>query len=568
MLNLIPQVKVLEIKSGFVSKASIYYENLNCDTRILDALKAISFDSCGTKVDISVSNESGEGYELCIDENGIDIRAEGNEGAFYAVQTLRQIFKHDKIPCLYIKDWPDFKYRGFYHDVTRGKLPTVATVKALVDKMAYYKLNSLQLYVEHTYEFKECRDVNDKFGCFTADELKEIDAYCKKNFVDFIPSLSTFGHLYELLNQNQFADLRVLKDFSEANFWEARMQHHTIDPLKPESIELIKSLIDQYSPNFESKYFNICCDETFDLKEYEKTGHDVGKIYVDFVKKIIECVEKTGKKVMMWADILLQHPETIAALPDDTCFLNWNYSAEPYEPAVEKIADMGRKQIVCPGTSSWSRLCENVADEEKNISLMAEYGYKYGALGVLNTNWGDWGNPCSLELAMYGMVLGAEKSWSVKTEVNDEFYERINYLLYSNENGVRYLKELSSMHNSVSWNLFADNYFKCRYGSDKDAGYKVCLFEKIEAVQEMYKSLSQKLKREAAENNEYFREMLISAEGICMIAELSYKFSGKNVKRVTNTNEWLTKYKAEWLEKNKESELYSIVEMFEYMEAL
>lgn len=568
MLNLIPQVKNLEIKPGFISKKSICYENQNCDERITEALKALPFDKCGVKVEIFVSNEHGEAYELSIDENSINIKAEGNEGAFYAVQTLKQIFKHDEIPCLYIKDRPDFKYRGFYHDVTRGKIPTVETIKTLIDKMAYYKLNSLQLYVEHTYEFKECKSENEKFGCLTGDEIKEIDAYCKKNFIDFIPSLSTFGHLYELLNSEEFGDLRVLKDSDEVNFWHARMRHHTIDPLKNESFELVKSLINQYIPNFESDYFNICCDETFDLKEYEKSGYDVGKIYVDFVKKIIDFVRQKGKNVMMWADILLQHPETMADLPENMCFLNWDYSAEPGEANIKKIADEGKPQIVCPGTGTWSRLCENVANEEKNISLMAEYGCKYGALGVLNTNWGDWGNPCSLELAMYGMVLGAEKSWSVKTEINDEFYKKINYLLYMNENGIQYLKELSDLHNAVSWNLFANNYFKSRYGFDNADGYADCLFAEIEAVQEAFERFSRKLERENPENNEYLQEMLISAEGICVIAELSHKFMGKSINRITDTFEWLEKYKKKWLAKNKASELYRIEEMFEYVEHL
>jgi hypothetical protein len=98
----------------------------------------------------------------------------------------------------------------------------------------------------------------------------------------------------------------------------------------------------------------------------------------------------------MWADILLEHPETIEELADDICFLNWNYDAEPSEEKIVQLAKKGRKQIVCPGTTTWNRFCENVAVEESNISLMAEYGYKHGAIGMLNTNWGDWGNPCSI----------------------------------------------------------------------------------------------------------------------------------------------------------------------------
>lgn len=564
MLRIIPNVKTMQIKNGFLTKTAIYYNNLNCDERIMAALTDLPYDKSGAKLDISINGTIGEGYELHIDENNIAINSDGPAGAFYAIQTLRQIFMHKEIPCLYIKDEPDFKHRGFYHDITRGKIPTVATIKSLIDKMAYYKLNSLQLYVEHTYEFEECKDLNKKFGYLKSDEIKEIDAYCKQKFIDFIPSLSTFGHLYELLSQDKYKHLCVLKDYNNPNFWNSRMLHHTIDPLNSESIEVIKSLIDQYAPNFESDYFNICCDETFDLKEYENSGIDVGKIYVDFVNQIIDYTKQKGKKIMMWADILLKYPETIELLPDDICFLNWDYNAAPSEEKIIKFEKMKRKQIVCPGTSSWNRLCENVEVEEKNISLMAEYGYKHGALGVLNTNWGDWANPCSLELAMYGLVVGAEKSWSVKTEIDNEFYNKVNFILFENENGVQYLKELSSLHNYVGWKRFCSNYFNYRYNPNKkDEDF---LFTDLDAVKKACENFSEKLELEKWINDEYRQEMLLSAEGICLIAELSEKMSGAKTTRTINTREWLNKFSEKWLEKNKESELFRIVEMFTYLE--
>ena len=564
MLNLIPKPKKLEIKDGFLNKKTIFFNPSNLDKRLVLALKNFSFDKNGVELTIETKDGFGEDYELFIEEELIKIKSASLNGAFYAIQTLRQIFTHNEIPCLYIKDEPDFKYRGFYHDVTRGKIPTVATIKSLIDKMAYYKLNSLQLYVEHTYEFKEYSDLKEKFGCLTSDEIKEINDYCKQNFIEFIPSLSTFGHLYELINQDKYKHLCVLKEHDNTNFWYSRMAHHTIDPLNPESIEVIKSLIDQYAPNFESNYFNICCDETFDLKVYENQGKDIGKIYVDFVNQIIDHTKQKGKKVMMWADILLKHPETIEILPDDICFLNWCYSKAPNEENFVKFKEIGRKQIVCPGTSTWSRLCEDVEVEEKNISLMAEYGYKHGALGLLNTNWGDWGNPCSLELSMYGLVLGAEKSWSVKTEINDEFYNHINFVLYKNENGIQYLKELSSLHNFVFWNQFCSNYFKYRY--DSNITNNDLQFANSADIKKACNNFSDKLLSEDWINDEYRQEMLIAAEGICLMTELSDKMTGVKGNRTINTHEWLNKYSQKWLEKNKESELHRIVEMFTYLE--
>lgn len=564
MINLIPAVKTLNVHSGFLAKHAVRYECDGLDERLVTALKKLPHEECGADLHICVNGQEGESYTLEIEENRISIEAQGPAGAFYAIQTLRQIFTHKEIPCLFIEDKPDFAHRGFYHDVTRGKIPTVETIKQLIDQMAYYKLNSLQLYVEHTFEFEEYRQLWNVTGCLTKDELLEIGSYCKENFVDFIPSLSTFGHLYELLEQPQYKHLRVDKEYETSpNFWRARMRHHTLDPENEQSIALVESLIDQYVQCFDSQWFNICCDETFDLHRLDEQGIDSGKLYVDFVKKIIACVQKHGKKVMMWADILLAYPETIQEIPEDICFLNWSYRPEPQEEKIIRFAQSGRTQIVCPGTSSWSRFCEDVDKAEPNICRMAEYGYRHGAVGVLNTNWGDWGNPCSLELGMYGMVLGAEKSWSVETAVDDDFYARVNALLYENENGVQYLKEVSHLHDAVKWNSFCSAYFYHRFGTESD--------RPIDApdpvpVQEAYTRLAQRLSAETWKNDEYRQELLLAAEAVCVIAELWAKLMGSPVERCTDTRKWLAKYSEKWLEKNQPKELNRIQEVFEYCE--
>ena len=273
MLKLIPAVKQLDILKGFLQAKGVRFCTNNLDSRIAGALEKLPYDKDGAELTISHGDSCEESYELRIEHETIHIIAQGPAGAFYAVQTLRQVFKHERIPCLHIQDKPDFPHRGFYHDVTRGKVPTLESVKELIDMMASYKLNSLQLYVEHTCEIREYRSLIDQTGYLTNDEIRQIDAYCRENFIDFIPSLSTFGHLYELLNLEEFKHLRVLKNYEyRSNFWLERMRHHTIDPRNPESIEVIKSLIDQYIPLFSSDYFNICCDETFDLKTVSDLG--------------------------------------------------------------------------------------------------------------------------------------------------------------------------------------------------------------------------------------------------------------------------------------------------------
>jgi len=566
-MNLIPKVKNIELFEGFLKKKTICFDESEIDSRLITALKKLPCSDEGTPLTIEITGESREGYELYVDEEHILIRAGDNAGVFYAIQTLRQVFKEEHIPCLYIKDWPDFSYRGFYHDVTRGKIPTVKTIKKLIDAMAYYKLNSLQLYVEHVFEFEETKELWATTGYLTGEEIREIGEYCRENFIDFIPSLSTFGHLYDLLEQPKYKHLQVLRDYETIpNFWHARMRHHTIDPLKTESFEVVKSLIDQYAPHFTSEYFNICCDETFDLKRYAYEGLDEGRIYVDFVKKIIDHVRKKDKKIMMWADILLEHPETIAELPEDIMFLNWYYDANPeeIEMKIAAFARSGKKQIVCPGTNSWYRLCENVDVAEINITKMIEAGYKHGAEGVLNTNWGDWGNPCSLELCMYGMVLGAEKSWSVGTEISDEFYRAVNTLLYGSKTAIQSLKAVSALQNHVAWEQVCQNYFAQLYENSEKI--KVVSEEEVKLIQKGYLEISGKLTEESWDNDEYRQEMILAAEGICVMAEVSAKLAGHLVRRVTSTQKWLSKYRDKWLCQNKPSELYRIEEMFLYYE--
>ena len=267
---------------------------------------------------------------------------------------------------------------------------------------------------------------------------------------------------------------------------------------------------------------------------------------------------------MMWADILLQHPEVIDEIPEDICFLNWNYSATPPEANVETFAKLGRSQIVCPGTSTWNRLCEDVDKEEQNISLMAQYGYQHGAAGILNTNWGDWGNPCSLELAMYGLVLGAEKAWSVATPIDDSFYRSVDALLYRQPGAMALLKQVSRLHGLINWKNFIKNYFSHRYPDyDETTGISP---EAITAAQNMYSQLAEQLKAQVWTLDAYRQELLLSAEGLCVIAELWGKLSGLSTQRITDTQSWLAAYRASWLARNKESELSRIEEVFTYCE--
>ncbi len=566
-MHLLPKPKKIEIKEGSIVSKKLTIKNLIADSRIDKALAV--FEQGGDVVlTVSALGESSEGYNLVILPNEIKIEGKSVKGAFYGIQTLKQIFENNVIPCLEIEDEPDMIHRGFYHDVTRGRVPTVATLKSLIDKMAYYKMNELQLYIEHTFPFKELGDDVEKFGYLTPSEIKEIDDYCYDNFIEHVPSIATFGHLFELLNKKEYRHLQTVENYeADRLFWMERMSHHTIDPKNPESIEIIKSLMDQILPLFRSDRFNICGDETFDLKEGKYKGEDTGKLYVDFVKKIIAHLKSRGKKIMMWGDVLLQHPETIDELPEDIQLLNWYYSENPPEETFETFEKSGREQIVCPGVSAWIGFTEDVERANQNIIKMCDYGYKHGATGMLNTNWGDFGHLCSIELSMHGFVLGAAKSWNIETKADDEFEASINALCYKNENAVKYLEIVSQANVLMSWNKIIWSYSK-KTMNTKTHEYELPTLEEIENCIKNCQDIITELKEQSWELDKYRTEFILAAEGIIVVAEMLAKFGKYDHERVSNTQEWLKRYRESWMQVNKESELYRLEKLFLELDAM
>ena len=76
------------------------------------------------------------------------------------------------------------------------------------------------------------------------------------------------------------------------------------------------------------------------------------------------------------------------------------------------------------------------------------------------------------------------------------------------------------------------------------------------------------LSKEIWENDEYRKEMILCAEGTLVMAELILKAKGGAIKRVSDTEAWLKKYREKWLSNSKESELSEIEKVFRFYEAI
>jgi len=87
-----------------------------------------------------------EAYALSVVPTGIELRASGNAGMFYAVTSLLALMDEGKVPACEIVDAPAYPYRGMHVDVARN-FQSVEAIYRLIDQMAAYKLNKLLLYL-------------------------------------------------------------------------------------------------------------------------------------------------------------------------------------------------------------------------------------------------------------------------------------------------------------------------------------------------------------------------------------------------------------------------------------
>ena len=403
------------------------------------------------KVDGTLGDQQ---YTLEIREDGARLRGGNLTAMGWVVQTLRQIVRQSGglLQETVIEDEPDIKNRGFFFDVTRGRVLSLESLKRLADTMAFYKMNQLQLYVEHTYLFRDLTELWRDDTPLTAEEILELDQYCYDRGIELVPSLATFGHLYKLLRTKTFASMCELPDRADDKFsFRDRMAHHTVNVSDPDVLPLIKGLIEEYMALFRSDKFNICADETFDLGKgrskalAEEKG--IGSLYMDYIMELFAFLIEKGKKPMFWGDIIAQYPEKCSLLPKEVVCLTWGYCATQSDREAKILHDAGAAQYLCPGACGWNTWVNLFGDSYENIRRMCSYARQYGAAGVLNTEWGDFGHINQPVFSIPGMIYGAVWSWGANVPDYQELNRQIAVLEYGDSSGrlLNFLGEVNGL---------------------------------------------------------------------------------------------------------------------------
>ncbi|MGN6181879.1 MAG: family 20 glycosylhydrolase [Mucilaginibacter sp.] len=150
-------------------------------------------------------NRSDEAYQLAVAKDSVLITASTSHGCFNAIQTLLQLMRDNTmVPGVNITDSPAFSWRGYMIDVGRN-FQSIDLLKQQMDMMARYKLNVFHLHLTEDIAWRLYINaypqltaagnmLRNKGAFYTPAQLKELIAYCKERFIEFVPEIDMPGH--------------------------------------------------------------------------------------------------------------------------------------------------------------------------------------------------------------------------------------------------------------------------------------------------------------------------------------------------------------------------------------
>ena len=378
-----------------------------------------------------------DAFKVLCDPKGITIFTSKPRAGLFALHLLKQIldFASKEIPCFEINDFPFLKRRGFMLDVSRCKVPTMESIFEFIDLLSILRFNEFQLYIEHTFAFQNHQDVWKDSSPLSGKEIQKIDHYCRDRFIDLVPNLNSFGHFERWLRHKPYKKLAECPDgFRREEPFMVRDHGSVLKP-NQDSLKFIDSLYEEYLPNFSSAKFNVGLDEPWELGQgwskpiVEKEGKHT--VYLHYLSGILKLVEKRGKSMEFWADVLLEKPENARNLPVSASPVIWGYEPEhPFKEQANILASCGLRYSLAPGTANWRSFSGRWDTVRQNIADACRVAKSYNAEGILLTSWGDCGNHQPWATIYPPLFLGAQLAWNGKGLIDQDIGSAVDKLVF------------------------------------------------------------------------------------------------------------------------------------------
>ncbi|MCB9300494.1 MAG: family 20 glycosylhydrolase [Lewinellaceae bacterium] len=290
-----------------------------------------------------------EAYRLRITPDGITIQAGSPAGAFYAVQSLRQLLPPAlekkalasdvqwMAPCVEIEDEPRFAYRGMHLDVGRHFFPP-DFIKQYIDLLAMHKMNrfhwhltedqgwrieikrypklqEIAAYRKETmighYTDQPRRFDGQRYGgYYTQEEVKDIVAYARDRFVTIIPEIEMPGHSLAALSA--YPELACTTGpFDAATTWGV---FEDVYCTKDTTFTFLENVLSEVMELFPSHYIHIGGDECPKVRwkscpdcqrRIKEEGlKDEHQLQSYFITRIERFINSKGRDIIGWDEIL------------------------------------------------------------------------------------------------------------------------------------------------------------------------------------------------------------------------------------------------------------------------
>lgn len=411
-IKLIPAPQKISMLSGYADISK--FSTKSALTTFVPAAQELFPFGGDKEITLTVSKSADkEEYRLLITENSVEITAAAPPGAYYALCTLKQMIDiyGNTIPCCDIQDKPDMKLRGASDDIC-NQMSTMENYKDIIFRLSLIKHNIYMPYIEDVLKF----DCMPEFGKYSngmeKEEWRELVEYAKRYYVKIIPIINCAAHWRRNCKQEAFSHLMLHEDDDPA-----KPTTENLDPRNSEARALVKAILDEVAEVFgEAGMIHVGGDEVEGyvpvLGKEEAIAH-----YNSFHKEMYGHLAAKGIQMMMYSDMytpLGSHSlgyvvgiEQIEDMPEDICFVYWDYYCKDYYSNIKDLRDRGKTFIVSPTTATYGRFLPGYQASWNNTRLLSREGKGCG--GLITSAWGGL---MPREKDWFGFYIAALYSWN------------------------------------------------------------------------------------------------------------------------------------------------------------
>ena len=383
----------------------------------------------------STGSAQPEGYVLDATEEAVAILGNDTAGAFYGLQTLRQLLEKSddglSVPAQRIVDWPHQPFRGIYVFLP-GRRHIPYFKRFVREVMAPCKLNRLIVEMDAGMQFDRHPELNagwidftkdmqytrrgrstgphEQFqdsgnmvftdgGVLEKDEVAELVQYARQHYVDVIPEISTLTHSYYLLTRH-----RELAEIQAAEWPD------TYCPSEPATYKLAFEVMDEYLEVMKPRMVHIGHDEwrmPWGICPRCK-GKDPTVLFAQDVTKNYSFLRESGVEVAMWGDHLIERVRG-KVFQDARSPEGYQYQT-PGALSPRQVQDLIPKDILI---FNWFWDNKEEGSGEANDAALEDFGF-HQVYGNMTPEIQDYERRSRRK----SVLGGAPSSWAETTEFN------------------------------------------------------------------------------------------------------------------------------------------------------